>query len=342
MLSNGQGREIVRVVVSLLWEPDEIEQLRRAFAPADVVALHPREQDQFERELERADVAVMWGDIDDRFLTAPNLRWVHCDHAGLTRSARPEVFERGLIVTGSAGRSAPALAQHAFYFALALTFDARRLLEKQDAHEWGGIPGYADRMALWGKTLGIVGYGHTGREMAKLGKAFGMRVLAYRRRAGETGDEADRLYAADAGDSVDTMLEQTDVVMLAAHLSDETYHILSRERLARLRPGAYVINLGRGGLIDQDALVDALHSGVVAGAGLDVTDPEPLPADAPLWDAPNVLITPHQTPRLPDRTQRSIDTIVENIRRYRAGEQLLNQLSPRDIFSGSIPHPRER
>ncbi|MBE1878298.1 D-2-hydroxyacid dehydrogenase [Myceligenerans pegani] len=340
-MTRNRGREITHVVTCLLWGPDEIAALERAFAPATVVSLHPRQQTELTEELSRADVAVTWGDIDERFLAAPHLRWVHADHAGLTRSARPEVFERGLLLTGSAGRSAPALAQHAFYFALALTFDAPTLLRRQQARIWGGIPGYADRLALWGKTLGVVGLGHTGREMARLGKAFGMRVVGYRRRA-DPMDDVDRLYSADAGDSVDDVLEQSDVVMLAASLSDETYHLLSRERMARMKPGAYVINIGRGQLIDQEALIDALHAGTVAGAGLDVTDPEPLPEDSPLWDAPNVLITPHQTPKLPDRTQRSIEIITENIRRYRAGEPLLNALTRRDIFTGDLPHPTAR
>lgn len=342
MKTEQRGREITHVVTSLLWSPDEIASLERAFAPATVVSLHPRRQTELTEELSRADVAVIWGDIDERFLEAPHLRWVHSDHAGLTRSARPEVFERGLILTGSAGRSAPALAQHAFYFALALTFDAQSLLRQQEARVWGGVPGYADRLALWGKTLAIIGLGHTGREMAKLGKAFGMRVIGYRRRRDAAMDHVDQLYSADAGDDVEGVLEQADVVMLAASLSDETYHLLDRERLGRMKPGAYVINIGRGGLIDQDALIDALHAGAIAGAGLDVTDPEPLPEDSPLWDAPNVLITPHQTPKLPDRTQRSLEIITENIGRYRAGEPLLNALSRRDIFTGDGQRPLAR
>lgn len=341
-MTEQRGREITHVVTSLLWSPDEIASLERAFAPATVVSLHPRRQAELTEELSRADVAVIWGDIDERFLEAPRLRWVHSDHAGLTRSARPEVFERGLILTGSAGRSAPALAQHAFYFALALTFDAQSLLRQQEARVWGGIPGYADRLALWGKTLAIIGLGHTGREMAKLGKAFGMHVIGYRRRRDAAMDHVDQLYSADAGDDVEGVLEQADVVMLAASLSDETYHLLDRERLGRMKPGAYVINIGRGGLIDQDALIDALHAGAIAGAGLDVTDPEPLPEGSPLWDAPNVLITPHQTPKLPDRTQRSLEIITENIGRYRAGEPLLNALSRRDIFTGDGQRPLAR
>ena len=327
------ARQIRTVLATVPYEPDDIEQLRRAFAPAEFVHLHWAEHDAITKALERADVAVLPFDLDERMLNAPHLRWVHCDHAGLNRSARPEVFERGIIVTGSAGRSAPALAQHAFYFALALTFDARSLLENQAAHRWGGIPGYENRVALWGKTLGVIGLGHTGEAMAELGKAFGMHVIGARRRAGDHPASVDELITADAGDTLDPLLERSDVVMLAVPLTDATHHLLSTEEFRRMKSDAIVVNLARGAVIDQAALVDALRSGEIAGAGLDVTEPEPLPDDSPLWDMPNVMITPHMTPKLPDRTQRSIDMIVENVGRYRRGEQLLNALSPRDLFT---------
>lgn len=325
--------EIGTVLALVSYAPDEIEQLRRAFAPAELVHLHPGDDGGIAEVLRRAEVAILPWELDDRFLAAPHLRWVHCDHAGLNRSARPEVFEKGLVVTGSAGRSAEALAQHAFYLALALAFDARALFEAQAAHRWGGIPGYGDRLALWGRTLGIVGLGHTGRAMADLGHAFGMRVIAVRRRAGERTPTVERLLATDAGDSLDPLLDESDVVMLAAPLTDETYHLLSTAQFERMKDDALLVNMARGGLVDHDALAAALQAGHLGGAGLDVTDPEPLPADSPLWDLPNVVITPHMTPKLPDRTQRSIDVIVENAGRYRRGEPLRNALVARDVFT---------
>lgn len=335
MPADREPREIHRVLATVVFEPNEIEQLRQAFAPAEFVHVPPWDHEGIARELRHADVAVVPLDIDERFLAAPRLAWVHCCHAGLTRSATPEVFARGLLVTGSAGRSAPALAQHGFYFALALTFDARRLLEQQDAHTWGGIPGYHERLALWGKTLGIVGFGRTGQEMSRLGKAFGMRVVVYRRAAAGEAPEVDVMLSSDAGDPIDRLLDESDVVMLAAPLTDATHHMFSAAQFARMKNSAYLVNMARGPIIDQDALVAALHAGEIAGAGLDVTDPEPLPEDSPLWDAPNVLITPHTTPQLPDRTQRTIDITVENIRRYRAGEPLLNVLTERDVYTPS-------
>ncbi len=332
---NPEPREIHTVLSTLVFEPDEVDQLRRAFAPAEFVQVHPFDNEAIAVALERADVALLPFDLDDRHLAAPNLRWVHCDHAGLNRSARPEVFERGLIVTGSAGRSAPALAQHAFYFALALTFDAHSLFAHQAAHRWGGIPDYEHRLALHGKTLGIVGFGNTGREMAALGRAFGMRVLAYRRTAGDVPPTVDRMLATEDGDTLDELLDESHVVMLAVALSDATHHLFGAEQFERMRDDAYLVNLARGAVVDHEALIRALGDGQIAGAGLDVTDPEPLPDDSPLWDMPNVMITPHMTPKLPGRTQRSIDVIVDNVGRYRRGEPMRNALTPDDVFTKS-------
>lgn len=332
-----EARNISTVLSTVPFTEPEIDQLRQAFAPAEFVWCSSDDAETIATMLERADVAVLEGDLDDRFVAAPHLRWVHCDHSGLNRSARPDVFEKGLIVTGSAGRSAPALAQHGFYFALALTFEAQRLFEHQANRIWRGIDGYFWKEGLWGKTLGIVGFGHTGREMAALGRAFGMRVIVYRRNGATVPDNVDVLLASDNGDSIDRLVTESDVIMLATQLTDETFHLFDAQRFAQMKDSAFIINLARGAVIDTEALIDALEQGAIAGAGLDVFEQEPLPTDSPLWDAPNLVLTPHMTPRMPDKTQRSINTIVENVRRYRAGQPLLNAISPRDAFTHT-PH----
>jgi phosphoglycerate dehydrogenase-like enzyme len=326
------ARDIKRVLCTLKFEPTDIEQVRKGFAPADFIQCRPDDADGIGRALEVVDVAVISGDLDERHVRAPHLKWIHCDHSGLTKSARPEIFEKGIIVTGSAGRSAAALAQHGFYFALALTFDARGLIANQEAHVWRGIPGYEKRLGLAGKTLGIVGLGHTGREMALIGKALQMKVIAYTRSVQPDRPEIDQLLCADRGDTVDLLIEKSDVIMLSTQLTDDTYHMFSRREFERMKRSAIIINMARGSVIDESALVDALRSGTISGAGLDVFEQEPLPKDSPLWDASNVLITPHMTPALPDRTQRSIDMIVTNAERYRTGRPLLNALTQRDVF----------
>jgi phosphoglycerate dehydrogenase-like enzyme len=282
--------------------------------------------------LERADVAVLAGDLDERFLQAPMLRWIHCDHAGLNRSARPEVFARGLLVTSSAGRSSPVLAEHAILFMLALAYRFPAFLDAQRRHQWG-IPDQDRLRGLYGRTVGLVGLGHTGTELALRCKALGMRVLGYRRGAAPPPPGVDVVYSAARGETIEPLLRQSDFVVLAVPLSDATHHLIGARELEQLKPGAYLVNMARGAVIDEDALLAALRSGRLAGAGLDTFAQEPLPPDSPLWDAPNVLITPHTTPQVPDRTGRSLDTIEENVRRYRAGQTMLNLLRPEDVYT---------
>lgn len=328
--------EIRTVLATVDYDEADLDQLRRAFDGAEFVHCNGANDAEIRAVLARADVAILAGDLDDRFLSSPTLRWIHCDHAGLNKSARPEVFERGLIVTGSAGRSGPSLAQHGFFFALGLLYDVRKVLDAQTERRWRGEPNNGEKFALTGKTLGIVGFGHTGREMAKIGRALGMRVVVYRRSGIEASPDVDLMFSQDAGDPMDPIVMESDVIMLAANLSDETYHMFAAPQFRMMKPDAVIINMGRGGLIDEVALIDALQRGEIAGAGLDVYETEPLPPESPLWVLDNVILTPHETPRLPDKVQRSIDIIVENAHRYRNGQPLLNTITPRDVYTRDL------
>ena len=168
----GKRSEIKTVLSTLTWSKSEIDQLRKAFAPAEFVQCSAKDKDTVSATLPRAQVALLAGKLDDNVLNAAHMAWVHCDAAGLDSSARPEVFARGVLLTGSAGRSGPALAQHAFYFALAFVYDVKNALARQAKHQWDGAEAIRARGALWGKTLGIVGFGYTGKEMAKTWAGF--------------------------------------------------------------------------------------------------------------------------------------------------------------------------
>ncbi|HWM34146.1 MAG TPA: D-2-hydroxyacid dehydrogenase [Pseudolysinimonas sp.] len=331
--ATGTRPPVENVLVTVPYSDSEIDQLVELFRPANVIRARKDDDEAIARALEVADLAVIEGDLDSRFLSGSRLQWVHCDHSGLNKTARPEVFDSGIVVTGAAGRSAPTLAQHVFYFALALTHDAPGLLEMQRQKRWRGLSDYSTRLSLWGKTLGIIGMGRTGEEVASLGRAFGMTVLGHRRSAAEPGVPVDRMYSVENGDTIDELLTDSDVVVLTAKLTDETRHMIGEEQLKLMKRSAYLINIARGPLIDEDALVDALDGGVIAGAGLDVFEQEPLPEDARIWSARNVLITPHVTPAMPNRTQRSIDIVTENYRRFQSDEPMLNLLTPADAYS---------
>jgi phosphoglycerate dehydrogenase-like enzyme len=190
------------------------------------------------------------------------------------------------------------------------------------------------RPELRGSTLGIVGYGSIGREVGRLGRAFGMRVLALRRSAGrteqgyavaQTGDPAgeapERFYPPDA---LHEMLAQCDYVVIALALTPETMHFFGEAELRAIKPTAYLVNIARGAIVDEAALVRALREGWIAGAGLDVFEQEPLPADSPLWEMDNVLISPHVAGFTPHYDERAVALFAQNLGRYLDGEPLLN------------------
>jgi phosphoglycerate dehydrogenase-like enzyme len=332
--------EIGTVLATVQYEDPQIERLRRAFHPAEFIQVGKNNRKGFLAVVGRVDVAVISGDVDQRLMEAPHLRWVHCDKAGVDGSARPEVLERGLLVTSSSGRSDAALAEHVIHFMLALAYDAPAFHAAQQARRWG-VPGQDDLRALSGRTVGILGLGHIGTTVARYCKTFGMRVLGYRRRLAPTPDGVDRVYSVERGEGFLPILEESDFLVLALPLTDATHGMIGAAELARMKPSAFLINIARGALTDETALAEALESGRLAGAGLDVFATEPLPRSSALWRTPRTLITPHVTPRLADRTERSIAIIEENVRRYRAGEALLNLLSERDLYTRGPP-PKTR
>lgn len=324
--------EGLTVITTLRYEGEHWQRLASALGNAEILRFDSPDAPGFEAALKRAHVAILAKDPDERFYRASKLRWIHVDHAGLDKAAKPEAFREGLAVTGSAGRSAPVLAEHALFFALSLAYSARAFHQAQSEHRWG-IPGQEHLRGLFGRTMGIVGFGNTGRELAVRAKALGMRVLAYRRRSGEEPSSVDRMYSADAGDTLDELLAESDFVVLALGLSEATYRLIGARELDLIGPQGYLINMARGPIVDEAELVRALGEGRIAGAGLDTFEIEPLPQVSPLWDMRNVIITPHVTPAVPDRTARSLEIILENIRRFRADEPLLNRLTAEDIYT---------
>jgi phosphoglycerate dehydrogenase-like enzyme len=301
--------------------------------PDRLMALDARDDAGIAEALQHAEIALIGDDLDDRYIAAPNLKWVHVNIAGITRSARPAVFDRGLIVTGAAGRSAPALAEHAMLYMLAHCSNFLGFHEAQKRHQWGGVEGSQHLRALYGRTVGIIGLGATGLELAARAKAFGMQVLGYRRRDSAPPPAVDRVFSADKGETIDGILEESDFIVLSVNLSDETHHLIGARELKRMKPTAFLVNLSRGPVIDEDALIAALGAQSIGGAGLDVFAVEPLPADSPLWDMPNTLISPHFSAPVSDRLERTLNIIAENFRRYRNGLPMMNRITREDVYT---------
>ena len=176
-------RSIHKVVATIRYSPEQMAQVRSFFPEAAFVQVDRSDTDTLLKELKDADVALVSGDLDDRFLGDNQLKWIHCDHAGLAQSAKPELFDRGILLSGAAGRSSPVLAEHAIYFMLAACYHTRELLHAQDSHQWG----VADQSAwhgLYGRTAGLVGMGNNGKMLANRLRALGMRFYAFNPLAG--------------------------------------------------------------------------------------------------------------------------------------------------------------
>ena len=327
--------EIKEALVTVYASKESLQQLAAALAPAKVtycMPYGPGAQEKIKEACKTCDVAIFNGDYDEAILDNPNIKWIHCCRAGVDKSAKPEIFERGIILTSSSGRSAPALAEHAIMFMLAMTYDLPKLYRCQQQHQWNATREYSQRTSMIKKTLGIVGLGKTGHEVLKLARAFDMRVLAYDR-SRKVVEGVERVYASAEGDSLNEMLAQCDYVVLCVELNDSTYHMIGEEQFKAMKDSAYLINMGRGALVDEPVMIEALKNGVIAGAGLDTFEQEPLPEDSPLWDLPNVLITPHVTPQLPDRGERMLSYVYQNLKAYREGGEFVNRVTPRNIFS---------
>jgi phosphoglycerate dehydrogenase-like enzyme len=295
--------------------PPDLRAQAKALAPA--AQFYGRADLEAHPEL-LGELEIVYGHLASAdFPRARRLKWLQTAGAGVDRLLTPEVRAHPALLT-NVHIHGEGIAEHLFGLLLMLTRGLHAAGRKQAEHVWG--LGRAYDQTLPGQTLGVLGLGAIGQRAAELGVAFGMRVLGLRRHA-RPSPPVERVYLP--GERLE-MLAACDVVMNTLPLTDETRHFLGREEFAALPPGALVFNIGRGGTIDTQALVAALRSGHLGGAGLDVTDPEPLPPAHPLWDLENVIITPHCSGANRDYAQRAGAVFLDNLGRYLAGQPLVN------------------
>ncbi len=250
---------------------------------------------------------------------APRLRWIHSASAGVDRIATAVVRERGLAVTNARGVFSRPIAEYVVMMMLAVARRLPQLLELQRERTWQPLRG----RELSKMTVGIVGYGSIGVEVARLLAPFGCRVLATRRRPERGAGEGSQVEMHGL-DQLEMVLRSSDVVVVAAPLTDETAGLIGAEQLAQMREDAWIINIARGRLIDELALRRALESGWIGGAVLDVFNEEPLSPESPMYGTPNLVITPHTSWASDQVIERTVDLFVDNLRRDRAGETLRN------------------
>jgi phosphoglycerate dehydrogenase-like enzyme len=252
-------------------------------------------------------------------IRAENLRWLHTMSAGVDSPIFATFTDRGVRLTTSSGSSAEPIARTAMMYLLALSRDLPSMIRSQDRGEWN----WHTWNELGGRSVAVVGWGPIGREVARLAEAFGMVPTIVRRRA--HGDEPHPVRPLD---ELADVARTHDVMVVALPLTPETDGIVTADVLDSIGPEGYFVNVGRGELVDQQALTDALVAGRLGGAGIDVTTPEPLPAEDPLWAAPNLIITPHNSGSTDGTGHRADEVFLANLERWVAGTDLLNEVEP--------------
>lgn len=268
--------------------------------------------------IDTADILVAWGgqDIRQLYTAAPQLRWVHALSAGVEDWLFPELVNSSTLLTNSKGIHGIPISEHVLALMLAFSRGLNLLIPQQHNKQWKRVR--VDE--IHEKTIGIVGLGNIGREIAKKAKALGMHVVATKREA-TTELFVDALYTPD---HLTTMLGICDFVVLSLPLTEETKEMFNLSCFSAMKRTAYFINIARGGVISEADLITALEQGLIQGAGLDVFAQEPLPDSSPLWNMPNVIITPHLAGLSPSYLDRAIQLFADNLTRFIDKDQILN------------------
>jgi phosphoglycerate dehydrogenase-like enzyme len=267
--------------------------------------------------------------VFDRLLTrCPRLRWVHSATAGVERVLTPAAIERGLLITNARGVFSEPIAEYVLMMILAISRRLPQLLELQKERTWQPL----EANELADVTVGVVGLGSIGRRVAELASAFGAKVIGVRRAADQqppaSADGGGQAMEVLPSDRLTELLARSDYIVLALPLTADTDELFNAELLAQVKPGSWLINVARGRLVDERALVRALRDGPLGGAVLDTFVEEPLPSSSVFYGLSNVIVTPHTSWSSGRALDRSIDLFCENLRRYATGEEMLNLVDP--------------
>lgn len=309
-----------------LWRPpvELAERVRQRWPEMRVV--HLPHHDQLAPELPDTDIFVGYLLRPEQLRLATHLKWLHSVAAGVAQLMYPELRESGIIVTNASGVHAIPMAEHVIGMILALLRDFPGAMHYQLQHRWAQQEiwdGNARPREVHGQTAVLVGFGAVGRAIAERLRALGVHVWAVTRSGKADPALAERAFPVS---ELDAALAQADIVVLAAPETPETRHLIGAPQLALLKRSAILINVARGSLIDEAALVSALQARAIAAAGLDVASQEPLPPESPLWSLENVLITPHTSGVTDQLWEREAELLIDNLERWFSGQPLRNQV----------------
>ena len=309
------------------WRPKPMmaEAIRKRWPEMRV--LHLLNYDQLPPELPDTDIFVGYSLRAEQLKDGKKLKWIHSTAAGVAQLMYPELRDSGILVTNPSGIFSVPMGEHTMGLLLALARNFPDSVRQQDRARWS-------QQELWdkpqhltelnGQVLLIVGYGSIGREVAKRAKAFDMRVWGVTRSGDGDGAHVEKVVTAE---NLNEVLPQADFVVIAAPETAETKQLMGAEQIRRMKRGARLINVARGSLLDEAALVRALESGALGGAALDVASTEPLPPESPLWKVPNLMITPH-TSAVSDRLWvRQTEILIKLLERWFDGREMFNRVN---------------
>lgn len=267
-------------------------------------------------------IITWWSNFNKEFMNSQSLHWIHALSAGVDGFLLPPIVEGKILLSNSSGIHGIPISEHVFAMMLAFSRGLYRFGKHQAQNLWQrGVP----LTELRGKTLGIVGLGNIGLEIARLGNALGMRVIAVKRSPGQPPVNVNRVVGMEG---MEMVLKESDYLVLTVPLTPETNRLIGREQLEIMKPTSILINVARGEVVDEIALAEALHKGTIAGAGLDVFTIEPLASESPFWQLENCIITPHCAALSPQYMARATDLFCRNLDAYMRGEILPSQVDP--------------
>lgn len=329
--------EKYQVLLTVPFPEELLDQLEEISPNLEIVTQKARREEEFS--------ADAWDDVEVLYTMrilpgieqAPKLRWIQFHWAGIDHAIDAPILKRpGVMATTLSGAAASQVSEYILMMLLGLGHHFPELLEAQKRVEWP-----KDRWErfspreLRGSTVGLVGYGSIARQTARLLHPFGAKVLAIKKDARQPQDpgfsfqglgdpEGDYFHLLYPPEALHSMLRECDFVVIATPLTPATRNLINAPTLEAMKPSAYLVDISRGGIVDHQALIEALREEKLAGAALDVYPQEPLPADSPLWQLPNVVLSPHISGNTPFYDQRAFEVFAENLRRYCTGQPLLN------------------
>lgn len=323
--------ETLHILSTITSNPRRLEELERGVSAVSERSGHPvslscsRDEEEILARLPEADILLTYRLSPEQYRAARRLQWIHFGAAGVDHSLFDALLDSDVVLSTSKGIHADVMGEYAVMALIALACGLPQLIDAQRRHEWAGREIRPLHHALAGKRLLVLGFGSTGEPAARKAAAMGMRVSAVKRTPPD-GPVPEWLEGLFTSERLEELLPLADYLLLALPRTPETEGLLDAARLRLLPEGAGLVNMSRGGLVDEEALLEVLDAGHLRGAVLDCFETEPLPADSPFWEHEKVLVTPHMSGNFDDYTRRVVEQFLDNLERYLDGEPLPHRI----------------